>query len=155
MDLVGFKCPLRGEKKVVLEQENLDSLLKSIPTWNPACILNLKMWILKTRAANFFEILKSCISKWENGRRMYWPSPKKYNLPHRTTPSPPWNQKYFDLPLKPKIPKSQLALTLAGGAHYEVVMEFTDSLLKFLVFELDRTSCLLVCVVVRNKVFQT
>ena len=32
MDLVGFECPLRGEKKVVLEQENLDSLLKSIPT---------------------------------------------------------------------------------------------------------------------------
>ena len=70
-------------------------------------------------------------------------------------PPPPWNQKYFDLPPKPKITKYQLPLTLAGGAHYEVVMEFTDSLLKFLVFELDRTSCLLVCVVVRNKVFQT
>ena len=68
---------------------------------------------------------------------------------------PHWNQKYFDLPPKPKIPKSQLPLTLAGGAHYEVVMEFTDSLLKFLVFELGRTSCLLVCVVMRNKVFQT
>ena len=26
-------------------------------------------------------------------------------------PSPPWIEKYFDLPQKPKIPKFQLALT--------------------------------------------
>ena len=32
MGLVGFECPLRGEKKLLLEQENLDSVLKSIST---------------------------------------------------------------------------------------------------------------------------
>ena len=30
MNLVGFEGPLRGEKKLFLEQENLDSVLKSI-----------------------------------------------------------------------------------------------------------------------------
>ena len=50
MGLVGFECPLRGEKKLLLEQENLDwLLLKSIYTWSPASALNLKMWILKMR----------------------------------------------------------------------------------------------------------
>ena len=29
---VGFECLLRGEKKLLLEQENLDSVLKSIST---------------------------------------------------------------------------------------------------------------------------
>ena len=32
MGLVGFECPLRGEKKLLLENENLDSVLRSIPT---------------------------------------------------------------------------------------------------------------------------
>ena len=36
MGLVGFECPLRGEKKLLLENENLDSVLRSIPTWNTA-----------------------------------------------------------------------------------------------------------------------
>ena len=45
-------------------------------------------------------------------------SPKKYTPLHSTTP-PTYNQKYFDLPQEPKIPKFQLLpLTLAGGAHY-------------------------------------
>ena len=43
MGLVGFEFPLRGEKKLLLEQENLDSVLKSIFTSSPAPILNLKM----------------------------------------------------------------------------------------------------------------
>ena len=43
MGLAGFEGPLRVEKKLLLEQENLDSVLKSISTWNPASILNLKM----------------------------------------------------------------------------------------------------------------
>ena len=30
--LVRFECPLRGEKKLLLEKENLDSVLKSIYT---------------------------------------------------------------------------------------------------------------------------
>ena len=38
MGLVGFECPLRGEKKLLLENENLDSVLRSIPTWNTACL---------------------------------------------------------------------------------------------------------------------
>ena len=32
MGLVGLECPLRGEKKLLLEQENSDSVLKSIST---------------------------------------------------------------------------------------------------------------------------
>ena len=31
MGLVGFECPLKGEKKLLLGQENLDSVSKSIP----------------------------------------------------------------------------------------------------------------------------
>ena len=65
MSLVGYKCPLMGEKKLLFQQENLDSMLKSIFTWSPASILHLKMWILKMRAlqAKSFEFLKFCISK--------------------------------------------------------------------------------------------
>ena len=65
----------RGEKKLLLEQENLDSMFMSISTWSPASILNLRTWILKMRAqqAKNFEILNTCISKWENGGRMNWP----------------------------------------------------------------------------------
>ena len=50
--------------------------------------------------AKSFEFFKSCISRWDNGQRMNWPPPKK------DTPlivQPPWNQKYIDLPPKPKI----------------------------------------------------
>ena len=59
-------------------------MLKSVSPWSPACILNLKIWILKMRApqVKIFEFLKSYISKWENGRRMNWPPPKKYTPPH-------------------------------------------------------------------------
>ena len=32
MGLVGFECPLRSEKKLLLEKENLDSVLKSVST---------------------------------------------------------------------------------------------------------------------------
>ena len=32
MGLVGFECPLSGEKNLLLEKENLDSMLKSIST---------------------------------------------------------------------------------------------------------------------------
>ena len=80
MGLVRFECPLKGEMKLPLEQENLDSVLKTISSWSPACILNLKMLILKmsTQQAKSFGILKSCISKWENGCRMNWHPPKKY-----------------------------------------------------------------------------
>ena len=50
MGLVGFECPLKGEKKLLLGQENLDSVSKSIPIWCPATVLNLKMQILTMRA---------------------------------------------------------------------------------------------------------
>ena len=43
MGLVRFECPLKGEMKLPLEQENLDSVLKTISSWSPACILNLEM----------------------------------------------------------------------------------------------------------------
>ena len=111
MGLVGFEYPLKVEMKLPLEQENLDSALKSISTWSPACILNLKMWISKmsTQQAKIFGFLKSCFSKWENGRRMNWHPPKKYTPTPRTTP---WNQEYFDLL---KTQNSNYPLTLAGG----------------------------------------
>ena len=32
MGLVGSECPQKGEKKLLLEQENLDSVLKAIST---------------------------------------------------------------------------------------------------------------------------
>ena len=32
MGLFGFECPLRGEKKLLFEQGDLDSVLKSIST---------------------------------------------------------------------------------------------------------------------------
>ena len=47
MVLVGFECPQRDENKLLFEKENLDSVLKSISTWQPAWALKLKMWILK------------------------------------------------------------------------------------------------------------
>ena len=68
MGLVGFECPLRDEMKLLLEEENLDSVLKSISTRSPACILNLKMLLLKLSVpkAKFFEFLESSISKWKS-----------------------------------------------------------------------------------------
>ena len=76
MGLVGFERLLRDEKKLLLELDNLDAVLKSIFTWSHASVLNLKMWILKMRAPQAkktFGFLKSCISKWKNGERMNWP----------------------------------------------------------------------------------
>ena len=73
--LVGSEGPLRGEKKLVLEQENLNSVLKSVHTERPlGSILNLKIRILKTRQpkAKILEFLNFCISKWENGSDGEW-----------------------------------------------------------------------------------
>ena len=49
MDLVGFECPLMGEKKLLYGKENLDSVLESISAGSSAPVLNLKLWILKMR----------------------------------------------------------------------------------------------------------
>ena len=43
MGLVGFECPLRGEKKLLPEKENVERVLKSISSSSPASVLNLKM----------------------------------------------------------------------------------------------------------------
>ena len=64
--LVGFECPLRGEKKLLLEKENLYSVLKSISTWSPASVLNLKMWILKMRGATGKTFLNFCNPVFQN-----------------------------------------------------------------------------------------
>ena len=95
MGLVGFEFPLRGEKKLLLKKENLDSVLKSVSTWSPASVVNLKMWILEIKVpqAKFFEIFKSSISKWVNGLN-------EPDSPNEIYP-PPWNQKYFDPPPPP------------------------------------------------------
>ena len=42
MSLVRFECPLKGEKELLLERENLDSMLKSISTWSPAENVNIE-----------------------------------------------------------------------------------------------------------------
>ena len=80
MSLAGYQCPLRGERKLLLEQENSDSMLKSISNWSPASILNLKMWILKMRALQVwnFEILHFKTGKWTEKKLA---SPKEYTLP--------------------------------------------------------------------------
>ena len=80
MSLAGYQCPLRGENKLLLEQENSYSMLKSISNWSPASILNLKMWILKMRALQvwIFEILHFKTGKWTEKKLA---SPKEYTLP--------------------------------------------------------------------------
>ena len=91
------------------------------------------MWILKMGAlqTKSFEFLKSCISEWENGQRMNWPTFKKY------TPSPIIGQpllksKIFWPPRKTQIPKFQLLpLNLAGTAHYELYIHSRMVLFQF------------------------
>ena len=90
--------PLKDEKKLLLEKENLDSLLKSVSTWSPVSALNLKMCILKMRIPQakmfwVFEILHLKISKWTENELTY--PYEIQTLPHRGTP-----------------------LTLTGGTHY-------------------------------------
>ena len=110
-----FEEPVRGEKKLLLKQEKLDSVLKSIYiyTWSPASMLNLKMWILKMRMqqANIFEFLKSCISIWENGWRMNWPPPRNITPCHRNPPPP---LKFKIILTFTKNPKFQLSPNLRG-----------------------------------------
>ena len=43
LDLVGFECPLMGEKKLLYGKENLDSVLESISAGSSAPVLNLKL----------------------------------------------------------------------------------------------------------------
>ena len=88
MGLVNFECPLKGEKKLLLEKENLDPVLKSKFTWSPTSFLNLKMWILKMRALQgkkfwIFEILSF---KIKNGWRMNWPPLRNIPPSHRAAP---------------------------------------------------------------------
>ena len=109
---MGFECPLRDEKELLIAQENLDSVLRSISSWSPSSVLNLEMWILKMRAPHaqifwILEILHFKIRKWTENELT---SPLKISIPYGTT-LPPWIEKYFDLPQKPKIPKFQLPLT--------------------------------------------
>ena len=96
MDLVGFECPLMGEKKLLYEKENLDSVLESISAWSSAPVLNLKLWILKMRAPrqNIFEIWNlafqnekivgenmspTLIGQSYLKSEMFWPPPKMHN----------------------------------------------------------------------------
>ena len=95
---------------LLLEKENLDSVLKSISTWNPASALNLKMWILKMKAApakllNFWNLAfqkDKMDGEWTD-----------LTLRNRTClighpPAPcPLNQKW----IAPQNPKFQLPLT--------------------------------------------
>ena len=103
MGLVGFEFPMRGEKKLLLKKENLDSVWKSVSTWSLASVVNLKMWILEIKVpqAKFFEIFKSSISKRVNGQRMNWPHPTKYTHPPPLKPKIFWevlNNPIFEFP---------------------------------------------------------
>ena len=105
MGLVGFEFPLRGEKKLLLKKENLDSVLKSVSTWSPASVVNLKMWILEIKVpqAKFFEIFKSSISKWVNGLN-------EPDSPNEIYPPPPLETKNIlthPHPPQKKTPKFQ------------------------------------------------
>ena len=93
---------------LLLEKKNLDSVLKSISTWNPASALNLKMWILKMKAApakllNFWNLAfqkDKMDGEWTD-----------LTLRNRTCfighPPRPLNQKW----IAPQNPKFQLPLT--------------------------------------------
>ena len=91
--LIGFTCPLRGGKKLLLEQKKIRFSFKVNFHLKRCIILNLKMWILKMRApqAFFFYFLKSSISKWENGWKMNCPPVRNIPPPsspsHRATPT--------------------------------------------------------------------
>ena len=123
MGLVGSLCLLRGEKKLLLEKENLGSLLKSKSTWSPASVLNLKMWI---RFLNFWNLTfqnEKMDGKWTDS-------------PLRNTT--PLKSKNFDLPQKYKKPKFQLPLppfppNFSGGCtlwhlYLELLVKTTDAL---------------------------
>ena len=77
MALVGFDCPMTGEKKLLLEKENLDSLLKYLKSC--ICLKSENVDIENEGVAdNFFwtfGILHFKMRKWiEN-----WPPRTKYN----------------------------------------------------------------------------
>ena len=109
-----FWVSIEGWKETAPWTRELDSVLKSISIWSPAYNLNLKMWILKMRApqAKNFEIFWN----WENGHRMNWPPPKKYNpsLLKSKIFWPPPNSKITTPP----------ALAGGGGAHYAIDPDF-------------------------------
>ena len=133
MGLVGSLCLLRGEKKLLLEKENLGSLLKSKSTWSPASVLNLKMWI---RFLNFWNLTfqnEKMDGKWTDS-------------PLRNTT--PLKSKNFDLPQKYKKPKFQLPLppfppNFSGGVHA------MTSLPRITGKDNWRIKCMLVCTSLR------
>ena len=64
-----WECPLRGEKKLPLEKENLDLVLKSMLTWSPGICLKSENVNIESEAATgkkkwIFEILHLKIRKW-------------------------------------------------------------------------------------------
>ena len=122
MGLVGLEWPLQGQKKLLLKQENLDSMLKSLTTSSPACILNLKMWILKMRVPQdkISEIFKSWISKWENGHRTNWPSPKKYTIT-LLREQPPLKSNIFWTPPKTHNSKIPTSPNLSRGTQWYII----------------------------------
>ena len=116
---MGFECPLRDEKKLLIAQENLDSVLRSISSWSPSSVLNLEMWILKMRAPHaqifwILEILHFKIRKWTENELT---SPLKISIPYGTT-LPPLTWKIFWPPPKTQNSKISTPLNLTGGAHY-------------------------------------
>ena len=115
---MGFECPLRDEKKLLIAQEKLDSVLRSISSWSPSSVLNLEMWILKMRVPHaqifwILEILHFKIRKWTENELT---SPKKY--PFLMGQPSPLNWKIYWPPPKTQNSKISTPLNLTGGAHY-------------------------------------
>ena len=114
MGLVNFQCPLKGEKKLFLEKENLDSVLKSKFTWSPVSFLSLKMWISKMRTlqAKKFWIFEILPFKIKNGWRMNWPPLRNIPPSHRATPP---EIKNILTSQKLKVSDFQLSPNFSGG----------------------------------------
>ena len=91
--LIGFTCPLRGGKKLLLEQKKIRFSFKVNFHLKRCIILNLKMWILKMRAPQaiflFFEIFHFKMGKWMKNELT---SPKKCPPPPPLIGQPPLNQ---------------------------------------------------------------
>ena len=89
---------------ICLKSENVN-----IDNEGTASKKDLNFWNLS------FQIEKTN-GEWTDTPLKHIPPSHRRTLLHPPTP-PHWNQKYFDLPPKPKIPTPSPS-TLAGGANY-------------------------------------
>ena len=117
-----FWVPTEGWTETSPWKRKFRFSVKAISTWSFAFVLNPKMWILKMRVPQAKNFLNFWNLSFQNEKMDgKWTGLPPWNIKPPTdrkdTTSPKWNQKYFDLPQKLKIPKFQHPLTLGGGAR--------------------------------------